>query len=83
MTLRPTPRSADRAPSWLASPKNGNISNVGQRLSEISLPSCSTYSERLTTVEVRFDGSADACKKFQGRVDWLIQYINKKVAEKK
>ena len=28
---------------WLASPKNGNISNVGRRLSAISLPSCANW----------------------------------------
>src|SRR6266403_5452930 len=31
---------------WLASPKNGNISNVGQRLSTISLPSCANFEYR-------------------------------------
>src|SRR3982074_2236109 len=31
---------------WLASPKNGNISNVGRRLSAISLPSCSNLEYR-------------------------------------
>src|SRR6476646_4462461 len=31
---------------WLASPKNGNISNVGLRLSAISLPSCSNLEYR-------------------------------------
>src|SRR6266480_1771361 len=31
---------------WLASPKNGNISNVGQRLSTISLPSCANLEYR-------------------------------------
>jgi hypothetical protein len=31
---------------WLASPKNGNISNVGRRLSAISLPSCSNWEYR-------------------------------------
>src|SRR5258707_8413047 len=31
---------------WLASPKNGNISNVGQRLSTISLPSCANWEYR-------------------------------------
>src|SRR6266481_1953181 len=31
---------------WLASPKNGNISNVGRRLSVISLPSCSNWEYR-------------------------------------
>src|SRR5260370_41628078 len=31
---------------WLASPKNGNISNVGQRLSPISLPSCANWEYR-------------------------------------
>src|ERR1700674_2636213 len=30
----------------LASPKNGNISNVGRRLSAISLPSCSNWEYR-------------------------------------
>src|SRR5258706_11964382 len=35
------------APSlWLASPKNGNISNLGRRLSAISLPSCSNWEYR-------------------------------------
>jgi len=34
-------------------------------------------------VEVRCDGSADACKKFDAHVDWLIQFINNKVAEQK
>jgi hypothetical protein len=31
---------------WLAPPKNGNISNVGRRLSAISLPSCSNWEYR-------------------------------------
>src|SRR5258706_5597286 len=31
---------------WLASPKNGNISNVGRRLSQISLPSCANWEYR-------------------------------------
>src|SRR5258708_30472624 len=31
---------------WLVSPKNGNISNVGQRLSTISLPSCANLEYR-------------------------------------
>src|SRR5712664_3229262 len=31
---------------WLASPKNGNISNVDRRLSVISLPSCSNWEYR-------------------------------------
>jgi len=30
----------------LGSPKNGNISNVGRRLSAISLPSCSNWEYR-------------------------------------
>jgi hypothetical protein len=34
-------------------------------------------------VEVRCDGTADACKKFDAHADWLIQYINEKIAEKK
>src|SRR5207249_2067211 len=41
-----TPRSADRARLRLASPKSGNISNVGRRLSAISLPSCSNWEYR-------------------------------------
>ncbi len=61
------------------------MSNLSQEAYGLGLKSkiVCDYSERLTTVEVRCDGSADACKKFQGHVDWLIQYINKKVAEKK
>jgi hypothetical protein len=34
-------------------------------------------------VEVRCDGSADACKKFDAYVDRLIQFINEEVAEKR
>ncbi len=61
------------------------MSNLSQEAYGLGLKSkiVCDYFERLTTVEVRCDGSADACKKFQGHVDWLIQYINKKVAEKK
>jgi len=61
------------------------MSNLSQEAYGLGLKSkiVCDHSERLTTVEVRCDGSADACKKFQGHVDWLIQYINKKVAEKK
>ncbi len=61
------------------------MSNLSQEAYGLGLKSkiVCDYSERLTTVEVRCDGSADAYKKFQGHVDWLIQYINKKVAEKK
>jgi hypothetical protein len=31
---------------WLSSPKDGNISNAGRRLSAISLPSCSNWEYR-------------------------------------
>ena len=31
---------------WWLSPKNGNISNAGRRLSAISLPSCSIWAYR-------------------------------------
>jgi hypothetical protein len=36
-----------------------------------------------TTVEVRCDGSAAACAKFRAHVDWLVEYVNKKITEKK
>src|SRR5437660_72390 len=42
-----TPPAVLIAPGlWLASPKNGNISNVGWRLSTISLPSCANWEYR-------------------------------------
>jgi len=33
-------------------------------------------------VEVRCDGSKEACDKFEAHLNWIIPYINQKVAEK-
>ena len=34
-------------------------------------------------VEVRCDGDRQACDKFKAHVAWVIEFVNKKVAEKK
>src|SRR5260370_42046319 len=61
------------------------MSNLSQEAYGLGLKSkiVCDYAERLTTVEVRCDGSADASNKFQGPLDSPIHYTNKQYAENK
>lgn len=66
-------------PDWLNILMN-NLSQVAYGLGLLSQITCD-FSVSPYPVEVRCDGSEEACGKFEAHVDRLVQYIDEKVAE--